>query len=108
MAENKEGINGLLEKLALITDATQNLFPESKSALIFELNDKDYNFVRINLNKFENNEKKFKVDISGVEIIFVLQGFYEENDKKEIQEPVKNEKNIFQKLRSYISGKSSI
>ena len=36
MDENKKSIDGIIEKLALITDSTQALFPEGKSALIFE------------------------------------------------------------------------
>jgi len=106
MAENKEGINGLLEKLALLTDSTQNIFPNGKTAIIFELNKDDYNFVRINLNQFGDSQDKFKIDISGVEIIFILEGRYEVQDEKPVEVPKK--KNLIQRLRSFISSKSSI
>lgn len=106
MAENKEGVNGILEKLALLTDATQNLFPNGKTALIFELNEVDYNFMRINLNKFGNNEQKFKIDISGVEIIFILEDSFKPEEETIVDEPKK--KSLVEKLRSFIGRKSSI
>ena len=41
MEENKEGSNGYLEKLALITDAIETIFPNAQAALVFELEEKD-------------------------------------------------------------------
>lgn len=37
MEQNQESTDGDLEKLALISDAIENLFPDSQSAIIFEL-----------------------------------------------------------------------
>ena len=37
MAENKESIDGIIEKLALITDASQSLFTDGKMVIVFVL-----------------------------------------------------------------------
>ena len=46
MAENKESIDGIIEKLALITDASQTLFPDGKMVIVFELKLKDFKRVQ--------------------------------------------------------------
>jgi hypothetical protein len=72
MEENKESVIGVMEKLAMITDATQSLFPNGKSVLVFELPENDFREVQKNFREIDRNYKKFKIDISGVEIIFIL------------------------------------
>jgi hypothetical protein len=37
MAEDKISVGGILEKLALITDGCQNLFPKGNVIMVFEL-----------------------------------------------------------------------
>jgi hypothetical protein len=74
MDENKKSIDGIIEKLALITDSTQALFPEGKSALIFELNYNEFKNVQRNFKQVDQYHTQFKIDISGVEVIFILEG----------------------------------
>jgi hypothetical protein len=42
MAEDKISVGGILEKLALITDGCQNLFPKGNVIMVFELEDEDF------------------------------------------------------------------
>ena len=71
MAENKKDVQ-FLEKMALVTDAVQNLF-DGKCSIVFELPRNEY--VRV-INHFEPNpepdKKQFKVEISGTDFIFLL------------------------------------
>ena len=55
MEENKESIVGVMEKLAMITDATQSLFPDGKTAIVFELPEVDFKEIQ----KMSNLNKKF-------------------------------------------------
>jgi len=74
MAENQESIYGLIERLAIVSDAVGSLFPNGKTMLVFELNKDDFEMSKSN---FKNNDKtitQFKVDISGIEFIFLLDG----------------------------------
>lgn len=104
MAETKENVVGIMEKLALISDATQSLFPNSKSAIVYELQEKDFKEVIGHFREIDRGHKKFKIDISGVEIIFIL-----ENEFQVIQEEPKPKKEKFMsKILSFIRGKSSI
>ncbi len=70
MAKNKEGVNGLIEKLALVSDSIGNIFPNGKSVVVYSLDDKDFNFVKSQVNDFTSNTQ-FKIDISGIEFIFL-------------------------------------
>ena len=86
MEENKESVIGVMEKLAMITDATQSLFPNGKSVLVFELPENDFREVQKNFREIDRDFTKFKIDISGVEVIFVLENSYEEQTP--IEEPI--------------------
>jgi hypothetical protein len=81
MEENQESVVGVMEKLAMITDATQSLFPNGKTALVFELPETDFKEVQKNFREIDRGYKKFKVDISGVEVIFILENSYVEEEK---------------------------
>ena len=70
MAKNKEGINGIIHKLAEISESVGNIFPESKSVVVFSLNEKDFLFMKTQVNDFSQNNQ-FKIDISGIEFIFL-------------------------------------
>jgi hypothetical protein len=70
MAKNKEGINGLIEKLALISDAIGSVFPNGKSVVVYSLDNNDFNFMKSQVNDFSSNTQ-FKIDISGIEFIFL-------------------------------------
>jgi len=60
------------EKLAEITDQIEKLFPNGRGVLVFELKSNDFMNVKANFNIIEIKEKQFKIDISGVEVIFIL------------------------------------
>jgi hypothetical protein len=68
MATNKESINGLIEKLALVSDEIGKIFPESRSVVVFSL--KDFDFSKTQVDNFSNTNQ-FKIDISGIEFIFL-------------------------------------
>ena len=72
MAENQKSIDGIIEKLALIADATDSLFPEGRKAVVFELKRIDFKKVQNNFRDIDRLHKQFKIDISGVEFIFLL------------------------------------
>lgn len=73
MAEIKKStIIEMKEKLAELTEEIQRLFPNGKGLLVYELNKADYMFIRKDFNIPQNDEKQFKIDISGTEIVFIL------------------------------------
>jgi len=72
MAEDQKSIDGIIEKLALISDASSQLFPEGRIAMVFELNEPDFKRVQNNFREVDRNHKQFKIDISGIEFIFLL------------------------------------
>jgi hypothetical protein len=74
MAENEKSIDGVIEKLALIADAIDNLFPEGKTAIAFELNKEDFKKVQGNFRQIDQHHKQFKVEISNTEFMFLLGG----------------------------------
>ena len=78
MEENQESIVGVMEKLAMITDATQSLFPDGKSAIVFEIPNTEFREIQKNFREIDRGYNKFKIDISGVEVIFILENSYEE------------------------------
>lgn len=71
MGENYKSVDGVIEKLALISDAVDSLFPDGKSAVVFQLNNEDFKKVQGNFREIDKNHKQFKIDISGVEFIFL-------------------------------------
>lgn len=70
MATNKEGVNGLIAKLAMIGDGLGDIFPNGKSVVVFSLNENDLGNVKLQLNDFRATNQ-FKIDISGIEFIFL-------------------------------------
>jgi hypothetical protein len=71
MEENIKGSNGLMEKMALIADALQNTYPEGKSVVVFALNKTDFIESKKSLLVPDQDNKQFKIDISGTEFIFL-------------------------------------
>jgi hypothetical protein len=104
MAEDKKSVDGIIEKLALITDATQTLFPNGKSVIIFELNYDDYKKVQSNFRQIDSGYKQFKIDLSDVEVIFIL----ENTIKETVEETTKPKKRFLSRLKSLIGSKSSV
>lgn len=72
MAENQKSIDGIIEKLAMIVDATDELFPNGKMLLAFELKETEFKKVQENFRDIDKSFKKFKIDLSGNEIMFLL------------------------------------
>ena len=77
MAENQESAPNIIENLALVTDAIQTIFPEGKIICVYELNDEDYKKVQVNFRKIDNVNKRFSVDISGLEHVFIHEDYQE-------------------------------
>jgi hypothetical protein len=71
MEENYKSVDGIIEKLALISDAVDSLFPEGRSAVVFQLKDEEFKKVQSNFREIDMSHKQFKIDISGVEFIFL-------------------------------------
>lgn len=105
MAEDKKGVDGVLEKIALISEATQGLFPDGKSAIVFVLNRNDFKMVQKHFRDIDSNYNKFKIDISGVEFIFILEETFMYYD--DVVEKPKKE-SFWKRLGSLIRSKSSV
>lgn len=60
------------QKLAKIVDDIQQLLPNGKGVVVFELNKNDFMSVQNEFGGIKMDEKQFKVDISGTEVIFIL------------------------------------
>ena len=84
MAEDQKSIDGIIEKLALISDASSQLFPEGRIAMVFDLKEEDFKKVQNNFREVDRNHKQFKIDISGIEFIFLLDGLL--SDEKDTSE----------------------
>jgi len=109
MEEDKKSVDGVLENLALITDAMQTLFPEGKMICVFELSDDDFKKVQSNFRKIDRGHKKFSIDMSGVEHVFIheesVDYLYEEPKK---EEPKKEISPLKKFLSRFIGGGSSV
>jgi hypothetical protein len=81
METNQNGFEDILTKLALIVDGAQAIFPKSKSVLIYEVDYADFNYIKGNLKNTKIDENQIKIDISGTEIIFILENSYKFEDE---------------------------
>lgn len=72
MAKIEKGDIGIIEKLAVIADAMEDLFSDGSIIGVFELNKKDFKKVQKNFRDIDRSHSKFKIDISGVEFVFIL------------------------------------
>ena len=72
MAENQKSIDGIIEKLALVSDGLQTLFPDGTMAIAMELKYDDYKKIQKNFRDIDRDFKQFKIDMSGVEFMFLL------------------------------------
>ena len=72
MGETNKSIDGIIEKLALVADGLQTLFPEGTMAIAMELKYDDYKKVQKNFRDVDRDFKQFKIDMSGVEFMFLL------------------------------------
>ena len=71
MEENNEGVNRMMEKFALLADAMENIYPQGRGVVVFELNEDDFNLTQKEMLIPTNVSSQFKVDISGTEFIFL-------------------------------------
>jgi len=72
MAENQKSIDGIIEKLAMIVDAADELFPNGKMLLAFELKEVEFKKVQENFREIDKAFKQFKIEMSGNDIMFLL------------------------------------
>ena len=72
MAENQKSIDGIIEKLAMIVDASDELFPNGKMLLAFELKEVEFKKVQENFRDIDKGFKQFKIEMSGNDIMFLL------------------------------------
>ena len=72
MAENQKSIDGIIEKLAMIVDAADELFPDGKMLLAFELKETEFKKVQENFRDIDKSFKQFKIEMSGNDIMFLL------------------------------------
>jgi hypothetical protein len=71
MDKTKEGVNGVIQKFAMLSEGLAEILPNAKSVVVFSLNKEDFNFIKTQVNDFGQNTTQFKIDISGVEFIFL-------------------------------------
>jgi hypothetical protein len=105
MAEDKVSVGGILEKLALITDGCQNLFPKGNVIMVFELEDEDFVKIQQNFRQIDHYHKKFTINISDVELVFIhkdyvsVKNLEEKSEEPEPKSLVKKIKKLFSKSR---------
>ena len=56
--------------MAILSEGLGELFPQGKSVVVYSLNESDFTFVKTQVNDLSDTEQ-FKIDISGVEFIFL-------------------------------------
>jgi hypothetical protein len=71
MGENQESFDGYLEKLALISEGIDELY-SGKKTIVFELNREEFVKMRNILKGGDEDKDRFKIDISGIEFIYLL------------------------------------
>ena len=71
MAKNNKGVNELVQKLAVLSDSADKLFPNGKKIFVFELKQNDFQSAKVQFDIMNTNIKRFNVDISGVEVVFI-------------------------------------
>ena len=109
MAEDKVSVGGILEKLALITDGCQNLFPKGNVIMVFELEDEDFVKIQQNFRQIDHYHKKFTINISDVELVFIHKDYVSvKNLEKKSEEP--EQKGLEKKIKKlfFKSRKSSV
>ena len=70
MEENKESV-GVLERLALLADNADSIF-RGKTTMVFQLKKFEFDGIRNDLGINVEDGREFKVDISGIDFIFLL------------------------------------
>ena len=104
MEENKESVIGVIEKLALVTDGLQNIFPDGKVICVYELNDDDFTQVQENFRKIDHTHKRFSIDISGIEHVFIHENFERSENKEEVKIEEPKKQSLIRKILSSFKG----
>lgn len=108
MAENQESPPSVIENLALVTDAIQTIFPDGKIICVYELSDDDFKKVQNNFRKIDSQHKRFSVNISGLEHVFIHEDINFSIVKPE-EKKMTNYSKMISKLSSwFVRGGSSI
>jgi hypothetical protein len=74
METNNQGINQLVEKMALFTDAMDEMFPKGKKIVLVELPIQEFTLTKLQFGNSDLDTKKFTVNISGLEFVFIQDG----------------------------------
>jgi len=112
MAENQETPPSVIENLALVTDAIQTMFPEGKIICVYELKDQDFKKVQNNFRSIDSQHKRFSIDMSGLEHVFIHEELgkmsmdFEETPK--IEEPKVKKTTISKILSWFVSRRGSV
>ena len=72
MENNSQVIYGLIERMALVSDAIDSLFVNWKKVIVIELNKFAFEQTKKQFKNVDPKLNQFKIDISGIEFIFIL------------------------------------
>lgn len=107
MGQDQNSFEDTLSNLALIVEGVQGLYPKSKSVIIYELDFPDFSFLKNNFKNIKIDENQIKIDISGTEIVFILENSYKIEEEKIEENQVEIKQNIFQKIFTKLTLKKS-
>lgn len=82
MAENTQGVSRLVERMALFTEAIDEMFPTGKKMVIIELSNHDFTLTKLNFGNNDFDTDQFRVDMSGLEFIFIRDGLLNVSSNK--------------------------
>jgi hypothetical protein len=72
MEENPKSIDGIIEKLAMISDGFETLFPNGNVAVALQLNLSDFKRVQKNFREIDHGHTQFMIELSNVQFMFLL------------------------------------
>jgi hypothetical protein len=87
MEKNPEVIYGMIERMALLSDAIDNLFVNGRKVIVIELNKFDFEQTKKQFKNVSSDLNQFKIDISGVEFIFILDELLNVSEDKSEETP---------------------
>jgi hypothetical protein len=61
-----------MEKLAMVADALESIFPNGESSVLFTLGNEEFKSIQKHFREVDSGFKQFKIDISGIEMLFIL------------------------------------
>jgi len=100
MGENKNDFNTKLIDLAEIVDKTQNVFPNSKSVILYEMSQNEFNYVKSNFQNVKVDQTQISIEISNTEIVFILENSYKIENKVEelvVEKPKQKKSRFFKR-----------